>query len=193
MHHLWPGTYKSPLHSPSFCGDVGGHILKMVAAWDRRKIALERLHGADYSPNIQQPHQSWAITTVSCLKPLRFGGFFPPIVTATLTSLINMKGLWDLKQLMFHFFMSVSFMYYLETLCLWRKLFNLCQLWFTHCKMGLLAEHKQLDISPVKMDLFRICRELKFGVCNCGEPCASFHMASKREWFYRGKGRLGGL
>ena len=35
-----------------------------------------------------------------------------------------------------------------------------------------------------KMSLFGISRELKFRVCNCGEPCASSNMARERKFFF---------
>ena len=45
------------------------------------------------------------------------------------------------------------------------------------------------DISPAKMGLFRISRELQFGVCNYGEPRAGSHLSREGEYFYRrGKG-----
>lgn len=41
------------------------------------------------------------------------------------------------------------------------------------------------DISPANMGLFRISRELKFGVSNHGEPHTSFHTAREGKQFYR--------
>ena len=44
-------------------------------------------------------------------------------------------------------------------------------------------------ISSAKMGLFRISRELQFGVCNHGEPRESSHLSREGEYFYRrGKG-----
>ena len=45
-----------------------------------------------------------------------------------------------------------------------------------------------------KMSLFGISRELKFRVCNCGEPCASSHMAREIIFFFfiEKKRKLGG-
>ena len=47
------------------------------------------------------------------------------------------------------------------------------------------------DISPAKMDLFGISRELHFGVCNHGKPCASSFMAKEGEHFYREEKEVG--
>lgn len=44
-----------------------------------------------------------------------------------------------------------------------------------------------LDISPAKMTLFGISRELPFGVCSPDEPCASSHTATKGEYVHRGR------
>lgn len=48
-------------------------------------------------------------------------------------------------------------------------------------------------ISPAKKDLFRINKELRFGVCNHGEPCVSTPAAQEEKLFYRRKRTLGGL
>ena len=41
------------------------------------------------------------------------------------------------------------------------------------------------------MGLFGISRELQFGVCNHGKPCASSHRAREGELFYRGGKAVG--
>ena len=41
------------------------------------------------------------------------------------------------------------------------------------------------DISPAKVGLFGISRDLHFGVCNHGEPLASLHTAREGERFYK--------
>ena len=43
------------------------------------------------------------------------------------------------------------------------------------------------DISPAKMGLFRINRELQFSVSDPGKPHASPHIAREGEHFYRMK------
>ena len=47
------------------------------------------------------------------------------------------------------------------------------------------------DISPAKMGLFRISRELQFEVCICGEPSVSPQSARAGEHFYRGEEEVG--
>ena len=47
------------------------------------------------------------------------------------------------------------------------------------------------DISPAKMDLFKISREFQFEVCICGEPSLSPQSARAREHFYRGEEEVG--
>ena len=47
------------------------------------------------------------------------------------------------------------------------------------------------DISPAKMGLFKINRELHFRVCNHGEPRASPFMAREGEHFYREEKEVG--
>lgn len=42
-------------------------------------------------------------------------------------------------------------------------------------------------VSPAKMGLFGICRELQFKVYNHGEPHASLHATREAELFYRGE------
>ena len=43
------------------------------------------------------------------------------------------------------------------------------------------------DISPAKMDLVRVSRELQFEVCICGEPSVSPQNSRAGEHFYRGE------
>ena len=47
------------------------------------------------------------------------------------------------------------------------------------------------DISPAKMGLFSISRELQFEVCICGEPSVSPQSARAGEHFYRGEEEVG--
>ena len=47
------------------------------------------------------------------------------------------------------------------------------------------------DISPAKMGLFRISRELQFGLCNHGKPRASSRLSREGECFYRGEKEVG--
>ena len=47
------------------------------------------------------------------------------------------------------------------------------------------------DISPVKMGLFKISRELQFWVCNHNEPYASPQTAREGGCFYRGEKEVG--
>ena len=56
-------------------------------------------------------------------------------------------------------------------------------------KVFLDLKHRLPDISPAKMGLFRISKELQFGICNHGEPHASPHTAKEE----KGKRKLGGL
>ena len=51
--------------------------------------------------------------------------------------------------------------------------------------------NKLPDISPAKMGLFRISRELQFEIGNHGKPCASPHIAREGECFYRGRKEVG--
>ena len=62
---------------------------------------------------------------------------------------------------------------------------------FTSCiySFSYSETNKWPDISPVKMGLFRISRELQFGFCSCGEPSASPHVAREGAAFIVGKGR----
>ena len=48
-----------------------------------------------------------------------------------------------------------------------------------------LKQIKLPNISPAKMGLFRIVRELQFGVCNHGKPHSSPYMAREGKHFCR--------
>ena len=62
--------------------------------------------------------------------------------------------------------------------------------WPQHLDVLTLNKQKPV-ISPTKMDLFRISKELQFRVCKHGEPCASPRIAREEKLYYRRKEEVG--